>query len=60
MNEAAVQEVAQNSRAKAETYLSQGNWGRAFAHLLLCINLKPEWKNDLQNTVANCLCETAI
>jgi len=57
MNEEAVQEVALNSRAKAETYLSQGNWGRAFPHLLLCIKLKADWKYDLQNAIANCLCK---
>jgi hypothetical protein len=57
MNAEAVKEVAQDSRTKAEAHLSQGNWGRAFAHLLLCVKLQPTWKSDLQSAVSNCLSE---
>lgn len=55
MNTEAVKEVALNSRTKAEAHLSQGNWGIAYAHLLLCVKLQPIWKSDLQSAISNCL-----
>lgn len=57
MNAEAAKEVALNSRTKAEAHLTQGNWGRAFAHLLLCVKLQPIWKSELQSAVSNCLSE---
>ncbi|XP_065333940.1 protein arginine N-methyltransferase 9-like isoform X1 [Cloeon dipterum] len=55
-NNDAIREVALNSRAQALSYLGQENWGRAFAHLTLCLKLEQSWQEELQEQLSDCLC----
>lgn len=56
MNPEAKTTVALKSRQQAEHYSNLGNFGRAFAHYLVALKLKPEWKNELKSQFSTVLC----
>lgn len=57
MNPEAKTTVALKSRQQAESYSGHGNFGRAFAHYLVALKLKPEWKNELKQQFSTVLCK---
>lgn len=57
MEPSAKKTVALSSRNQAELYFQAGNVGRAFAHYLVSLNLRPEWKDELKDNFSSTLCE---
>nr|CAD7262389.1 unnamed protein product [Timema shepardi] len=55
MNSDAMLKVALHSRSQADLYLSKGEWGRAFPHLLVALKLYPEWKSELKKVFSTTL-----
>ncbi|KAK9506447.1 hypothetical protein O3M35_008385 [Rhynocoris fuscipes] len=50
-----VEEVAKRSLFLAEKYLNEGKPGRCYAHLLIVLKLKPQWKDKLEKLFINSL-----
>lgn len=60
MNPEAKTTVALKSRQQAENYFGLGNFGRAFAHYLVALKLKPEWKDELKRQFSMILCKFCL